>query len=535
MPNSIGAGGLTIATYAELVASFTAAMQAIYGNDIVLTSDSPDGQWMNIIVMAALNLEELLMQINAMFDPDQAVGVILDQRCAINGIQRQQGTFTVTNITLVITQALNLYGLDQAVNPVFTIADNAGNQWQLQTTQLAVSPGTVTFSFQSATPGANPTIPNTITVPITIVLGVASINNPSTYTTLGINEESDAAFKIRRQKSVSLSSQGYLQGLLAALENIPGVTSASVYENNTGTPDGLSEDAAYPLGTPGHTIWAIVAGTVAVPLAPAWNALTTYSYGTIVSSAGVNYISWQNNNLNHVVSNTTYWGVYNAVAQAIYAKRNAGAGMRGETSYTITQIDASPFVILYDVVTQEVLYASFTVTSLDGKNMPNITAILAGLVNTYGVNQEVNINMLTTMVNQIDPNTLVTFTSSGTPSVGGFSTSVGGAYTNTLSPALRSKQFSLSSNHIIILPIQLSPYNPLLGLPVIVTTANTQQFTALGGLTPFTYSFVANNSGGTINSGSGLYTAGAATGVVDTIEVTDTNGNTGTALVNVVA
>ena len=534
MPNAIGPSGLTVATDAELVASFTAAMQLIYGVDINLASDTPDGEMMNIFLQAVLDLEDLLVQINNMFDPDNAVGVILDQRCAINGIQRQPGTFTVTNITLVTTQSVNLYGLDQSAQPIFTVADNAGNRWQLQTTQLAVTIGTNVFSFQAATPGANLTVPNSITVPVTIVLGVSSINNPSTYTTLGVNEESDAAFKIRRQKSVSLSSQGYLQGLLAALENIPGVTSASVYENNTGSPDGISTDPAYPLGTPGHTIWAIVAGTVAVPLAPAWSALITYSYGAIASSGGTNYISWQNGNLNHLTSDPTYWGVYNPVAEAIYAKRNAGAGMRGETTYTITQIDGSFFTIFYDVVTQEILFVSFTVTSLDGVNPPNIAAIRAGLVNTYGVNQEVNINMLSTLVQTIDPNTLVTFTSAGTPATGGFALAIGGPYTNTLSPSLKSKQFSLSSPDIVILPMQLSPYNPLIGSPIQVVSGVSKQFTGLGGFGALTYSFVTNNSGATIGAGTGLYTAGATPAVNDTIQVQDSLGNIATAVITVV-
>ena len=192
MPNSITATGLTTATETELVANFTAAMQQIYGSDINLASSTPDGQMMNIFIQAVLDLQDLLTTIYNMFDPDQAIGVILDQRCAINGIQRQAGTYTITNLTVVTNQSVNLYGLDQSVETVFTYADNAGNQWQLQTTQLGVTAGTNIYAFQAASPGAVLTVPNTITVPVTIVLGVVSVNNPTTYTTLGINEETDA-------------------------------------------------------------------------------------------------------------------------------------------------------------------------------------------------------------------------------------------------------------------------------------------------------------------------------------------------------
>ena len=115
MPNSLTSTGLTIASQAELVANFTAAMQAIYGSDINLASNTPDAQMMMEFIQAVLDLEDLVVTLYNFFDPDQAIGVVLDQRVAINGIQRQAGTYTVTNITLVNSQAVNLYGLDQDV------------------------------------------------------------------------------------------------------------------------------------------------------------------------------------------------------------------------------------------------------------------------------------------------------------------------------------------------------------------------------------------------------------------------------------
>lgn len=465
MPNSIGSTGLQIATQAELQAQLQTAFQSIYGSLINVGPETPDGQLLNIFIQAVLDLEEVLMTIYNTFDPDNAFGTILDQRVAINGIQRQAGTFTVTNITLVVSQSVNLYGLDQTEQPVYTIADNAGNQWELQTTQLGVS-GTVVYAFQAVNPGALTTTPNTITVPVTIVLGVTSINNPTTYTTLGLNEESDSALKIRRQISVSLPSQGYLAGLRAALLNIPGVTYASVLENDTSITDAD--------GIPGHSLWAIVAGS----------------------------------------------GAASAIANAIYTKRNAGCGMYGDISYTITQVDGSAFNVFWSDVTTEALFIKFTATSLNGTTPPNIAGILAGLPLSFtpGVNQQVNINDLATLVQDIDPNTLVTNA--------GFSTSSGGSFTNTLSATLPNFQFIVSSADIIITPIILSPST------VTVLHGTTQQFTPLGGLAPYTYAITTNNSGGSI-SGTGLYTAGASHPVGDVVQVTDALSNTATAAVTV--
>jgi hypothetical protein len=440
-------------------------MQTIYGSSIDLSSSTPDGQMMNLFLQAVADLEDLLVTIYNSFDPDQAFGVTLDMRVAINGIQRQGGTYTVTNITLTVSQALNLYGLNQSAQPVFTVSDNAGNQWQLQTSQNISAPGTYVFAFQAANPGAVLTVPNTITVPVTIVLGVTSINNPTTYTTLGVNEETDGALKIRRQQSVSIASAGYYNGLKAALLNINGVTSVSIYENTTGATD--------VNGVPGHSIWVVIAGTASA----------------------------------------------SAIANAIYSKRNSGCGMVGGQSFSITQADGTLFTVFWDVVVSQNLYIQFTASSINGIAAPNLSAILAQLpgIFTPGANAEVNINQLATLVQQIDPNTLVTNA--------GFSTSPTGPFTQTLSPTKRNNQFVVLQPNITITPILLLPAT------ANVPRTTTQQFTAVGGSqSGYVYSLIQNQSGGSINSGTGLYTAGSVTGI-DVVQVVDSSGNTATSTV----
>lgn len=67
-----------------------------------------------------------------------------------------------------------------------------------------------------------------------------------------------------------------------------------------------------------------------------------------------------------------------------------------------------------------------------------------------------------------------------------------------------------------------------------VNPAGTRQFTAAGGFTPRTFSIAVNNSGGSINSVTGLYIAGTISNVTDTIRVTDLFGTTAEATVSVV-
>lgn len=397
MPNIIDANGLQVKTFDELLAEKTAAYQAIYGNDINLDSNTPDGQKMLIEIQAIMDEQDLLVQINNQRSPKNAIGRSLDDLVALNGVQRSGGTFSTTNITLQTDRALNLPGLDGAVNDPngvgYTIQDNAGTQWILEVSQTISVAGIYVFLFRSKNPGQILTVPNTITVPVSVVLGVLSVNNPTVLATLGEDEETDAALRIRREQSTALSSQGFTDGLRAELLNQVGVTFADVNENDSGSTD--------PDGTPGHSIWVIVQGGAPID-----------------------------------------------IAQSIYAKRNSGCGMRGMVSYNVLQDDGTLFTVRWDVVVPEDLFIQLTLQSLDGFTPLDYTFIKNQLVLKFtpGINQQVNINEISTIVQEIDSNALVV------PTAGdGFSLTAG-SYQNILSPSGKNKQFAVSAARITLLP-----------------------------------------------------------------------------------
>jgi uncharacterized phage protein gp47/JayE len=480
---SIGSTGIVVPTQAQLLAYYQTAYLTVYGTNLALQDpSSPDNQFVGILMQANLDAGDLIVSTNAMMDPDQAIGVILDQRCAINGIQRQVGTYTTTNITLVTSQSLNLGGLDGTVTPQYVVSDNAGNNYNLIASVTGLSTGTHVLPFQAANPGALIPVPNTITTPVTIVLGVTSINNPTTYIAVGVNEESDTQLKTRRQASVALPSQGILDGLYASLVNVPGVTFAYVEENVTSSTNADN--------VPGHSIWAIVAGS----------------------------------------------GAAAAIANAIYTHRSGGCGMYGSSSYTLTQADGAPFTVYWDVVVPMPYYIRFQVSSLDGITPPNILGIQAklGSLFTPGVAQTVNINELTTVINEIDPNSLVTNA--------GFSF-YGFGYTPTLSPPAKNRQFYLYNN-LVIFPMIINGTNVNVSVvggiggntvsTLATTRTSTTNLSAIGGLLPLTYSFTTNATGGTINASTGVYVAGSTAGT-DVVKVTDSDipPNTSTITITV--
>ncbi|MGH3090634.1 MAG: Ig-like domain-containing protein [Rubrobacteraceae bacterium] len=59
-------------------------------------------------------------------------------------------------------------------------------------------------------------------------------------------------------------------------------------------------------------------------------------------------------------------------------------------------------------------------------------------------------------------------------------------------------------------------------------------FTATGGAAPYSFDLVTNDSGATMEPTTGVYTAGSTVGATDTVRVTDSNGSTADATVDVV-
>lgn len=393
MPNQLTSQGLVTKTYEEILTELEARFRQIYGNDINLDSDTPDGQMIGIFAQAAKDNLDLLAEIYSSFNPDAAIGRTLDERCAINGIKRLGGTFSVTPISVTTDRAVTLAGLDAASEDLdgegFTVADNANVQWILLDTVSLPGAGTHVLNFRAKEPGAILTTPNTITTPVTVVLGIESVNNPSAQSVVGLDEETDAELRLRRQKSVALSSKGYRDGLLAALLNISGVTSAFVYENNTGATDAD--------GIPSHSIWCIVSG-----------------------------------------------GEDEDIARAIYSKRNAGCGMKGDVTVPIVQADGTVFDVLFDRTETEAAYIKFTLSPITGRTVLNSTYIKEEIVKRYtlGVYETANTNRLATVVQEIEPNALVTNA--------GLSLIVNGAYTSKLTPSAKDKQLALSAANIEI-------------------------------------------------------------------------------------
>lgn len=390
MPSSLGANGLTIESLPDMVASLTSQMQAIYGSDINVDSNSPDGQLINIFCQTAQDILQLIQSVYNSFGYMTAYGTQLDQRLAILGLARKQGTFTTTPVLITVNQALTLYGLDQTAQPVYTLVDQTGNLWQLVTTHVFSGSGSASLSFQCTTLGVIGVTANTITQQSTTVLGVTTVNNPTTSgSVIGVAEENDTQFKVRAGQSFSLASTGPADAVEAALNNIPDVTDALVIENDTG---------GEVNGVPAHCIWCIVAG-----------------------------------------------GTGAEIGQAIYAKKAPGCAMKGDQSYVVTRPNMTTFTAQYDLALSQPLSIKFAIIWRGGTALDNATIItLLAAALTYKLNQSASVGDIVTAMATIAPTAIVDLTGNQGVSTDGIT------YASIVTPDTPQYAFSVDAGDITI-------------------------------------------------------------------------------------
>lgn len=256
MPDLLDGNGLQVKTLEEIRNDLIDRFKAVYGADINVDQDTPDGQLIGIMAQASADLRELLTNVFASLDPEQAEGRVLDQRVAINGLRRKSGTFTKINVDITIDKPVNLIGLDAAINDTngngYTIQDGEGNKFILAESQYLTSAGMYTLLFRARDIGAVTVLPNTLNLPVTVIAGVVLINNTESPVLIGQDEESDFQLRRRREKLFSLSGSGFLDNIISSLANIDKVTSANVLENVS--------DFTDDNGIPAHGLWTIVEG-----------------------------------------------------------------------------------------------------------------------------------------------------------------------------------------------------------------------------------------------------------------------------------
>lgn len=236
--------GLDIQTFDEIFGELADGYRTIYGLDVNLDPDSPDGQRVGIEAKARLDMQAFALALYNQLDPDFAAGVSLDRLIKLAGITRRPAQRSQVDVTVTTNRPVTL-------PEGYAVEDDLGQVW-ITTAETVLITGANTVTLVAQEFGAVEAEVGTITEPVTIVIGVVSVTNPA-VAIVGQDEETDPELRARRNVSLQAPATSTVGGLFSVLGNRPGVTDVQVYENDTHVYDA-------DLDIDPHTIWCVIEG-----------------------------------------------------------------------------------------------------------------------------------------------------------------------------------------------------------------------------------------------------------------------------------
>lgn len=222
--------GIQIKRLDTLIDEFEAGFRRIYGQNINLDPDTPDGQLIGILAQIQADNEEVAELVYKQLDPDLATGTWLEQRVAYAGLRRKAASYSyLRSVLLTGVPGTKLFaGL--------TISDTNKTRWILVNDCELSGNGTVRADFRSESLGAF-SLPEDIEMTIeTITLGLNTATTTSPAE-VGEEEETDAELRQRFFRSRHKNAENSLNAIHSAISQLSDVKNVIILENNTDTID----------------------------------------------------------------------------------------------------------------------------------------------------------------------------------------------------------------------------------------------------------------------------------------------------------
>jgi len=226
MSNGISATGFQRKRLDEIIADTTADFKTVFGDNLNVTPESPDGQIIGLISGSQADLWEIAEGDYNAFNPSAATGNALSNLVQINGITRQIAVATTATVTITGTNGTNI--------PLGSSISTIDKSVTFTTDVLVTIPvaGFIDVSVTATSVGAVPAVASTITIIDTPITGWDSVINAADAIE-GSAEETDTELRARRELSVSKAAKGILETILAEVLAVDNVVEAFVYENTT--------------------------------------------------------------------------------------------------------------------------------------------------------------------------------------------------------------------------------------------------------------------------------------------------------------
>lgn len=221
-----GATGTTLSEYKEEIESAYLEIDSSWDID----PSTPDGLAIAVWAEMLANLDEEVLNAYHSVDPNSAIGQQLDRIAMFAGITRQAATHSTASVTFSGENLIEV--------PAGTLVRHriTGTLWATDVAVITDTNGTATVNVTCQLEGAQTGNAGTLTNIASVVGGVTSVNNDSAAS-LGLDEETDYAFRVRRNDSVALPGNNQIDTIYSSLVNMDGVKQVRVYENPDSEPD----------------------------------------------------------------------------------------------------------------------------------------------------------------------------------------------------------------------------------------------------------------------------------------------------------
>ena len=392
--NYINETGVIVVDAAFILEQVQNEYRAIFGADLIVTPNTPQGMLITAESLARIALAENNAKLANQINPNLAGGVYLDSIMALtNPFNRLPALQSVVFATLT--------GVPGTVIPAGSIVSETGsgddNQFFTVVENTLPDSGTlVNVQFNSVVYGPIPCAVGTLTNIVTAVLGWETVVD-STPVVLGRLAQSDLDARLYRLNTLATQGASTAEAITSEILRTTNTKSLSFLENTaatTTTVEGVSmvahsiyvcvnDTVAGDLGSRSE-VAAVITGTPATVI-PAGSQASSNGYVfqtlgdvTIPGSGTLDPVVFQAvqtgpipvpvNSLTTIVTPVSGWttvnntitaavGLPSSVAQAIVAKKSAGSAFNNGPGTPISTVVSVPFsgqlmTVLFDVATQ---------------------------------------------------------------------------------------------------------------------------------------------------------------------------------------
>jgi uncharacterized phage protein gp47/JayE len=220
--------GITISDTSEVRERIVAGFKTIWGNDLDVSPETPQGQLIDSITAIIDDKNAQLMFTLNQFDPEKNEGIWQEGIGKIYFITRKQGARTT--VPCLIT------GIVGTTLPAGAKAmDRMGRIYELVDALEITVPSPIEATFAATEPGPVQCPRNTLDRIYKRINGWDTINNPDAGIP-GTYPEARIEFERRRELCVAKNAHGNYEALYGAISDIPDVISVGLAENTDDEP-----------------------------------------------------------------------------------------------------------------------------------------------------------------------------------------------------------------------------------------------------------------------------------------------------------